>query len=294
MQDPWAVRPCLLALHLQASQPCAAKWAVSETSVKGRVSPNRQRSGRKPPRLIDLMRNRLEQTRPSRRPLNRCASPRRSPMPGFARAATPSGDRGRPGRRERQGADHAGATSSPPSDKIMVDGKPLPQAEAPRLWRYHKPSGLVTSHKDPQGRPTVFEALPQELAARRLGRPARHQHRGAAAAHQRRRACAPSRAAEHRLAQALPRARPRPVTQDALDALKRRHHHRRRALRAGRGADRPRARQQSVAHARASRGQEPRGEAACRASRPRREPADPRLLRAVRARRYRRGRGRAR
>jgi 23S rRNA pseudouridine2605 synthase len=50
-----------------------------------------------------------------------------------------------------------------PADRITVDGKPLPKAEAPRLWRYHKPKGLVTSHKDPQGRKTVFEALPAEL-----------------------------------------------------------------------------------------------------------------------------------
>jgi 23S rRNA pseudouridine2605 synthase len=50
-----------------------------------------------------------------------------------------------------------------PEDKVAVDGKPLPQAEGPRLWRYHKPKGLVTSHKDPQGRQTVFEALPPEL-----------------------------------------------------------------------------------------------------------------------------------
>jgi 23S rRNA pseudouridine2605 synthase len=45
-------------------------------------------------------------------------------------------------------------------DKITVDGRPLPQAESPRLWRYYKPKGLVTSHNDPQGRPTVFAALP--------------------------------------------------------------------------------------------------------------------------------------
>ena len=50
-----------------------------------------------------------------------------------------------------------------PGDDVSVDGKSLPQAEAPRLWRYHKPKGLVTSHKDPQGRKTVFEALPAEL-----------------------------------------------------------------------------------------------------------------------------------
>lgn len=48
-------------------------------------------------------------------------------------------------------------------DKITVDGKALPQAETPRLWRYHKPKGLVTSHRDEQGRKTVFEALPPEL-----------------------------------------------------------------------------------------------------------------------------------
>jgi 23S rRNA pseudouridine2605 synthase len=47
--------------------------------------------------------------------------------------------------------------------RIVVDGKPLPSADRTRLWRYHKPAGLVTSHKDPQGRPTVFERLPGEL-----------------------------------------------------------------------------------------------------------------------------------
>ncbi len=50
-----------------------------------------------------------------------------------------------------------------PGDKILVDGEPLPALQAPRLWRYHKPRGLVTSHKDPQGRRTVFEALPPNL-----------------------------------------------------------------------------------------------------------------------------------
>jgi 23S rRNA pseudouridine2605 synthase len=50
-----------------------------------------------------------------------------------------------------------------PAEKITVDGKPLPQQQTPRLWRYHKPKGLVTSHKDPQCRRTVFETLPQDL-----------------------------------------------------------------------------------------------------------------------------------
>jgi 23S rRNA pseudouridine2605 synthase len=50
-----------------------------------------------------------------------------------------------------------------PSDRILVDGKELPRPEPPRLWRYHKPKGLVTTHSDPQGRPTVFAALPPHL-----------------------------------------------------------------------------------------------------------------------------------
>lgn len=49
------------------------------------------------------------------------------------------------------------------ADKVTVDGKPLPVAETARLWRYYKPRGLVTTHSDPQGRPTVFSALPPEL-----------------------------------------------------------------------------------------------------------------------------------
>ncbi len=50
-----------------------------------------------------------------------------------------------------------------PSDKIAVDGQMLPEIERTRLWLYHKPVGLVTTSKDPEGRPTVFDALPAEL-----------------------------------------------------------------------------------------------------------------------------------
>jgi 23S rRNA pseudouridine2605 synthase len=46
---------------------------------------------------------------------------------------------------------------------VTVDGKPVGQPEQTRLWRYHKPAGLVTSHRDPQGRPTVFERLPEDM-----------------------------------------------------------------------------------------------------------------------------------
>ena len=55
------------------------------------------------------------------------------------------------------------ATIVLPADRISLDGQPLPTAAAARLWRYHKPSGLVTTHRDPQGRATVFEKLPAGL-----------------------------------------------------------------------------------------------------------------------------------
>jgi 23S rRNA pseudouridine2605 synthase len=50
-----------------------------------------------------------------------------------------------------------------PSDRIVVDGQPLPGRARTRLFRYHKPRGLVTTHADPQGRPTIFRALPKRL-----------------------------------------------------------------------------------------------------------------------------------
>ena len=46
---------------------------------------------------------------------------------------------------------------------VQVDEKPLAPPEAARMWRYHKPSGLVTTHKDEKGRPTVFANLPRHL-----------------------------------------------------------------------------------------------------------------------------------
>lgn len=49
------------------------------------------------------------------------------------------------------------------ADQITVDGVPLPAAERPRLWLYHKPTGLVTTEKDEKGRDTVFAALPPEM-----------------------------------------------------------------------------------------------------------------------------------
>jgi 23S rRNA pseudouridine2605 synthase len=50
-----------------------------------------------------------------------------------------------------------------PADIVSVDGRPLPERVAAKLWRYHKRPGLLTTHRDPQGRPTVFDALPPRL-----------------------------------------------------------------------------------------------------------------------------------
>lgn len=55
------------------------------------------------------------------------------------------------------------ATFVTDGDIVQVDGRVIENAARTRLLRYHKPAGLVTTHKDPEGRPTVFEKLPPGL-----------------------------------------------------------------------------------------------------------------------------------
>lgn len=50
-----------------------------------------------------------------------------------------------------------------PTDVVLIDGEPLPARERTRLWLYHKPRGVVTTNFDPEGRPTVFDVLPEDL-----------------------------------------------------------------------------------------------------------------------------------
>ncbi|MDV2888325.1 pseudouridine synthase, partial [Alkalihalophilus pseudofirmus] len=50
-----------------------------------------------------------------------------------------------------------------PGDFLTVDGQLVAEREPTRIFRYHEPTGLMTTHSDPKGRPTVFQTLPKDL-----------------------------------------------------------------------------------------------------------------------------------
>jgi 23S rRNA pseudouridine2605 synthase len=58
---------------------------------------------------------------------------------------------------------HSPACNVTEQDRVTVDGAPLPTRERTRLFLYHKPRGLITSHADPHARPTIFAHLPENL-----------------------------------------------------------------------------------------------------------------------------------
>lgn len=49
------------------------------------------------------------------------------------------------------------------TDIILIDDKLIPKGNPIRLWKFHKPVGYITSHKDPQHRPTLFSLLPPDF-----------------------------------------------------------------------------------------------------------------------------------
>ena len=55
------------------------------------------------------------------------------------------------------------ATNVAPGQRVEVDGRPLPDKPEPRLWRLHKPAGVITAARDPQERRTIHDLLPREL-----------------------------------------------------------------------------------------------------------------------------------
>ena len=55
------------------------------------------------------------------------------------------------------------ATFVTPGDLVTIGGKLVQEPDRTRLWRYHKPEGLVTTHRDPEGRATVFDKLREQL-----------------------------------------------------------------------------------------------------------------------------------
>ncbi len=181
-----------------------------------------------------------------------------------------------------------------PTDEVVVDGEPLAERQGTRLWLYHKPRGLVVTEKDPEGRPTIFEALesqglPRVVSVGRLdinteGLLLLTNDGGL------------KRVLELPATGWLRKYRVRAhgtITQAQLDALRNGLEGRGRHIRADRCDARARAGQQCLDRSSAARRQEPRDQECPLSARSRRQPADPHQLRSLPARRHRRRRRRA-
>ena len=136
-----------------------------------------------------------------------------------------------------------------PGDKVSVDGKPLPVSRGAASLPLSQAEGARDQPQRPARAEDRLRGAAAGLATRDLGGTARSQHRGAPAAHHRWRARAASGAAEHRLAQALSRARVRHGHGGRSRPPRQGHERRRRGLRPGGGPDRPGARRQCLADA---------------------------------------------
>ena len=172
-----------------------------------------------------------------------------------------------------------------PDDTIEVDGTAIPPIERTRLFLFHKPAGVVTTNRDPEGRKTVFDVLPADLPRlMTIGRLDINTEGLLLLTND----GGLSRVLELPATgwlQALPRARARQGRREGAAGLKDGHRRRRRVLWLDRGDARPRAGLERLADDRPARRQEPRGEEHPGRARPRRVAADPHFLRSVPARR---------
>ncbi|GJD94182.1 pseudouridine synthase [Methylobacterium iners] len=161
--------------------PEAAPWApATDAGVPGNDPAETAKPRRAPPDRASSARS--PAARGGDAPLRRKPAPAAAEAPK-GDAETPEGDRiakaiARAGIASRRDAEamiaegrvtlNGKVLTSPAinvtdADAITVDGEPLPARERTRLWIFHKPRGLVTTARDPEGRQTVFEALPEDL-----------------------------------------------------------------------------------------------------------------------------------
>ena len=101
--------------------------------------------------------------------------------PGCVPAARPSAGLPKGGFRSMARCRRARRLTSAAETDIRVDGKPIPQPERARLWRYHKPAGLVTTHRDERGPADGIRRAAKGFAAADFGRASRSQFRRAVA-----------------------------------------------------------------------------------------------------------------